>query len=296
MSWGQSLGHGRFGRVALATCAALPAGDEDAAALGEALRALGVEAEPAVWDAADVDWRAFDLVVVRSAWDYAERRDAFLAWAASVPRICNPLPALAWSADKERYLPELAAAGVPIVPSRFLRPGEPVELPAAPFVVKPAVSAGGRSSARFDGGAEHADAAALVARLHAEGRTAIVQPDLGCAGEIALVYLGGAYSHALRRRVRLPGADAAPARLYLDEELAPGEPTPAQRAIADAAVARAPTELLYARVDLLGDAVLELEAVEPSLYLAFGERAAERLATAIRGVLERAQSGVPCAP
>src|SRR5207302_67200 len=110
-----------------------------------------VEAEPAVWDG-EVDWASFDLVVLRSAWDYAERRDAFLDWARSVPRVLNPVSVLEWNTDKERYLTDLTAGGVPIVPTAFVGPGGRVHPPGGPFVVKPAISAGGRSSARFEPG------------------------------------------------------------------------------------------------------------------------------------------------
>ena len=239
-----------------------------------------------MWDA-ELDWDAFDLVVLRSAWDYAERRDAFLAWARSLPRVLNEVPVLEWNTDKERYLSDLAAAGVPIVPTRFVAPGAGLdEAPAEPFVVKPAVSAGGRSSAWFS--PEEGDAArSLVARIHAEGRTAMVQPYLPDASETALVYLDGAYSHALRRVVPLPPAGERDV-FYLDEELRPAVASALQREVAAAAVACAPGELLYARVDLLGDAVLELEATEPSLYLAFGDAdAPARLAAAVAERLER---------
>ena len=265
-------------RVALATCTEIPEGDEDFPALVEALAVLGVRAQPAVWDA-DVDWPAFDLVVLRACWDYAERRDLFLAWAGSLPRVLNPLPVLAWNTDKQRYLTDLAVAGVPIVPTTFVEPGSPLDPPGGPFVVKPAISAGGRSSARFEPG-EAAAAGALVARIHAEDRTAMVQPYLGEAEETALVYLDGAYSHAVRRRVPLPAAGDR-AVFYLDEQVSPGEATPADREIAEAALACAPGELLYARVDLMGSAVLELEISEPSLYLGYGEGAAARFAAAI---------------
>jgi len=265
-------------RVALATCAAIPHGDEDFPVLVAELAALGVEAVPAVWDAA-VDWKSFDLVVLRSTWDYAERRVEFLRWAGSLPRVLNPVAVLEWNTDKQRYLLDLAAAGVPIVPTRFAAPGELLDPPGERFVVKPAISAGGRSSAWF--APSEADAArALVARIHGEGRTAMLQPYLGEAVETALVYVGGEYSHALRRVVPLPSAGQREV-FYLDEQLAPADPTAAQRAVADAAVACAPGELLYARVDLLGDAVLELEVAEPSLYLAFGAGAAPRFAAAI---------------
>ncbi len=269
---------GELGRVALATCAELPDGDEDFPALIAALDGLGIGAEPAVWDA-DVDWPAFDLVVLRSTWDYAERRDAFLDWARSLPRVLNPVPVLEWNTDKQRYLTDLDTAGVPIVPTAFVGPGQSVLPPDEPFVVKPAISAGGRSSARFE--PAEADAArALVARIQAEGRTAMVQPLLGDADERALVYIDGAYSHAVRRRVPLPNAGER-AVFYLDEELGPAEAPPAAQVVAAAALACAPGELLYARVDLLGGSVLELELTEPSLYLGYGPGAAARFAAAV---------------
>ena len=158
-----------------------------------------------VWDDEAGDWSGYDLVLPRSTWDYAERRDDFLAWAASVPRVLNPLEMLEWNTDKQRYLTDLAAAGVPVVPTTFVGPGDELRPPDDAFVVKPAISAGGRSSARFD--AQEAPAArALVARIHAENRTAMIQPYLGEHDERALVYLDGEYSHAVRRRVPLPAA------------------------------------------------------------------------------------------
>jgi glutathione synthase/RimK-type ligase-like ATP-grasp enzyme len=146
-------------------------------------------------------------------------------------------------------------------------------------VVKPAVSAGGRRSARFEAGGIDA-ARSLVARIHAEGRTAMAQPYLGDAVEIGLVYVDGRYSHAVRRRVPLPEAGEREV-LYLDEELAAADATPADRATAEAALACAGTELLYGRVDLMAGVVLELEIAEPSLYLAYADHAAKRFAQAI---------------
>ena len=158
-------------------------------------------------------------------------------------------------------------------------------------MVKPAVSAGGRSSGRFDAD-EEAAALDLVRTIHGDGRTAMVQPYLPDGhGEIALVYSGGGYSHSLARSAALPrgGAEAV---LYLEETLGPREASEAERAVGDAAMACAPggADLLYGRVDLLHDAygeplVLELELAEPSLYLAFGAGSAERFADAIAASL-----------
>lgn len=267
------------GRVALATCAAIPAGDEDFPRLIEELASLGVATETAVWDDPGVDWSRYDLVLPRATWDYAERRTEFLDWARAVPRILNPPPILGWNTDKRRYLTDLAAAGVPVVPTVFVDPSASLEPPGGPFVVKPAVSAGGRRSARFGPG-EIGAAHELVARIHAEGGTAMVQPYLGDAVEIGLVYVDGRYSHAVRRRVPLPEADERDV-LYLDEQLAPAAEAQTDRAVADAALACAGTGLLYGRVDLMAGVVLELEIAEPSLYLGFGEGAARRFAEAI---------------
>lgn len=256
----------------------MPQGDEDAQPLVEALATHGVHAENAVWDDRSVEWSRFDLVVVRSAWDYAERRDAFLVWARSLRRVLNPVSVLEWSTDKQRYLTDLEQAGVAVVPTVFVAPGEALESPDEAFVVKPSVSAGGRSSARFS--PDELDAArALIARIHDDGRVAMVQPFLGDIAETALVYLDGTYSHALQRRVPLPPAAADV--LYLEEELAAAQARARERAVADAALAAAPGDLLYARVDVAEGMVIELELAEPSLYLAFGEGAAERFAAAI---------------
>jgi glutathione synthase/RimK-type ligase-like ATP-grasp enzyme len=266
-------------RVALATCAEIPDGDEDFPALIEELGALGVAAEAAVWDDPGVDWSRYDLVLPRSTWDYAERRDEFLDWARSVPRILNPVPLLEWNTDKQRYLTDLVAAGVPVVPTVFVDPGQELEPPKGPFVVKPAISAGGRRSARFGEGELEA-ARELVGRIHADGRTAMVQPHLGDAAEIGLVVVDGRYSHAVRRRVPLPQAGEQDV-LYLAEELAATEPTQTDCVVAEAALTCAGSHILYGRVDLIAGVVLELEVTEPSLYLTYGQGSARRFAHAI---------------
>jgi glutathione synthase/RimK-type ligase-like ATP-grasp enzyme len=285
--------------VALATCSEVPGLDEDGPALLAALQRRRVEAVAAVWDDPHVRWDAFDLVVLRSTWDYAESYERFLAWVDSVPRLLNPPEVVRWSTDK-RYLLELAAAGAPVVPSRFLAPGDALAPPDHRFVIKPAVSAGGRHSAAYE--PDRADRARdHVGRLHAQGRTAIVQPYLGAIddrGECGLVYLGGRYSHAFRKASLLrPGAPTSSA-LYLPESIEPYEPSPAERAAGDRTLASLPfpTErLLYGRVDLApgpeGPLVLEVELAEPSLYLATTPDGAERFAAAIVEALSSPETG-----
>ena len=236
-----------------------------------------------MWDDPAVDWAAFDLVVVRSAWDYAERWREFLSWAEGVPRLENPLPVLQFGIDKERYLTALAGHDVPIVPTEFVHSGAPFAPLPRPFVVKPAISAGGRRSARFEGG--DGRAGDLVAEITGAGGTAMVQPFLDGVPETSLVFVDGTFSHSLSRSAALP-AGRAEEVLYLDERLAPAEATAEERQVAEAALSLVPGRWLYARVDLLACKVLELEIVEPSLYLGYDERAADRLAEAIARRLE----------
>lgn len=280
--------------VLLATSAHLPEGDEDAALLLAALAERGVTGRWAVWTDPAVDWSAA-LVVLRSTWDYAGRRAQFLAWTRGVPRLANAADVVAWNTDKT-YLADLRAAGVPIVPSAFAAPGEPVPLPGeGEFVVKPAVGAGSRGAGRFRA-ARADDAREHAAALHAAGRTVLVQPYLSAVdteGETALIFVDGAFSHAVRKAALL-AADTAHAvdgtNLYLPESMSPAVADDAQRAVAEQALAAVRTrfagEPLYARVDLLpspdGPVVIELELTEPSLFLSYpGPEAAARFAAAI---------------
>ncbi len=283
-------------RVALATCRALPAGDEDAEPLLAAAAAAGLDADWRSWDDPAVDWGSYDLVVIRSTWDYARRRDDFTAWAASVPRLANPADVIVWNTDKT-YLRDLTGAGLPVVPTVWLSPDGPGEWPSWPdLVVKPTVSAGARDTARY-GPAELDRARDHAGRLLAAGRAVMVQPYLAGVdtdGEAALVYVGGAYSHTLRKAAVLRLGDAAETdELWRPEEITERQPTAAEQALAERTLAAVPGgagRLLYARVDLLpgpdGDPVLiEVELTEPSLFLTSAPGSADRFAAAIRNAL-----------
>jgi hypothetical protein len=114
----------------------------------------------------------------------------------------------------------------------------------------------------------------------------MVQPLIEEAAESALVYIDSRYSHSLSRRAALPQGRVEDV-LYLAEALGPYDATPDELRVAAAALELVPDPTLYARVDLLGGAVLELEVVEPSLYLAYGNGAADRLAAAVAARLEQ---------
>ena len=269
----------------------MPDGDEDAPALIEALAARDVEAVPAVWDDQGIDWPGFDLVVVRSTWDYPDRRGQFLAWAESLRHVLNAPQVLRWNTDK-RYL---ATLGVEAIATVFLEPGHPFHAPSAPFVVKPAVGAGSIGAARYD--ADDDSALEHVADLHAAGKTVMVQPYLEAVdqqGEIALLYTGGVFSHAVRKAPILAPGGGPGVGLYIQERITATEPSPEELELAEHALAAVPfarDEVLYARVDLLpGPVVLEIELTEPSLFLGYADGAVERFAAAIAAVA-RAEPG-----
>lgn len=275
-------------KVALATCAQVPEGDDEAQPLTEALGARGVDAVPAVWDDPAQDWARYDLVVIRSTWDYPDRRDEFLRWADSLPYVLNPADVLRWNTHKQ-YLEYL---GMDAIPSRFVAPGEPFSPPEAEFVVKPAVGAGSIGAARYDPGDERATA--HVAELHASGKTVLVQPYLEAVdeeGETALMYVADEFSHAVRKEPLLAAGAAPGAGLYLEERLTGTEPSADQLALAERALDALPfprSRLLYARIDMLpGPVVLELELTEPSLFIGYAEGAPERFAEAIVAASQR---------
>jgi hypothetical protein len=287
-------------RVALVTCREFADLDEDDRLLLPELAALGIAAEPAVWDDATVDWDGYDLAVVRSTWDYVDRRDEFLNWAASVPRLANSAPTIAWSTDK-RYVRELEAGGVPVVPTTWLEPGDEVELAAnGVVIIKPSVGAGSRDAGRFDlAGAQRELAEKHVRRLLDRGEKVMIQPYLDAvesAGETAMLFVGGRYSHAIRKEALLHGPDVAVRALFRPEVISPRVPSGPEREVAervlDAVRAHVPDELLYARVDVLPDAagrpvLLEVELAEPSLFLRHDPAAAARFAAEIGTRLDR---------
>ena len=283
-------------RVALATAAARPELDEDGPALLAALAAVGIEAHVEIWDDPTVVWGSYDRVVVRSVWDYIGRPAEFLRWAddvAAVTSLHNPAAVLRWNTDKT-YLRDLAVAGVAVVPTVFLPPGSPLPPTSGEYVLKPTVSAGSDETARYGDG-ERDTAEEHLARLHAAGRTAMLQPYLRSVdsdGETAVLYLGGAFSHGVRKGQILFAGQGVQA-MILDkderEQIVARTPSEAEHALASAALAAVPgggADLLYARVDLvLDDAgaplVLEVELAEPSLFLLHAPGAAERFAAAL---------------
>jgi len=252
-----------------------------------------VSVEVLDWDDPDVDWSGFDRVVLRSTWDYPQRIPEFLTWldrVDSVTTLVNPPTMVRWSLDKQ-YLAELNEAGVPIIPTVFVPPGSAATYPAGDFVVKPAVGAGSRDAAAY--AADQHDAAMThIDRLHVAGQVVLVQPllrSIAVEGEWPLVFFDGEFSHAASKRVDLPRAGAVE-DLFAAETNAQHVATAEQVEVAQAAVDVVTDRLgppTYARVDLVRDdrgefCVLEVELIEPSLFLPYADpAAAQRLAAVL---------------
>jgi glutathione synthase/RimK-type ligase-like ATP-grasp enzyme len=294
-------------RVLLVTCAALPDGEPGGRLLVEALARRGVAARWVRWDDPAVDWTD-GLVCVRATWDYDARRDQFLAWARSVPRLLNGAAVFAWNTDKA-YLVGLGA-GVPVVPT-VLAEGEE-ELPAAiaeacstpdgaaGAVVKPRVGAGGRGVTVFLssglGTSDMADGGPLGLDESGLGPGPwIVQPLVGSVrteGEASVYVLGGEVvsqfakqpaAGEIRVHEEYGGRTVAVAVTDEAADLARRTVLAAERAL--------DCGLDYARVDCmrLADgtlAVSELEVTEPGLYLDVADTNAEPFAGLVSARLE----------
>lgn len=295
--------------IALITAISASGHDEDLPPLLAACERAGLSVRALAWDDASVGWSRLDAALLRSPWDYTERLAEFMAWcerAAHSLALFNPLPVVRWNTDKH-YLADLAALGVPVVPTEFVEPdAEPMEAlqaflakhPSAEFVVKPTVSAGARDTQRYRRDQEFA-AGNHLARLLDANRSAMLQPYLSAVdadGETALIHIDGVFSHAIRKAALLKAGDTPPLDPHAFGDIQAREPADDERQLADQVLAAATrllkleAPLLYARVDLLRgmDGVprlLELELTEPSLFFAQAPEAAGRLAEALAGRL-----------
>lgn len=258
-----------------------------------AFERIGIEAVVVPWGGPCDE---FDAVIVRGTWDYIDARDEFLAWASSVPagRLANPAEVLRWNTDK-RYLRELEAAGVPVVPTAWSdRPGW--SFPEGEFVVKPVVSAGGRNSARYRSD-QHGEGWRHVAAIDAAGGVAMIQPfvaSVDSVGETGTYVFGGAVSHAIRKgSVLRPDVPASESLNVNSIDTVSGCPVdPALAEFALRVLGQSPGPCLYARVDTVADAdgrpmLIELEVTEPYFFLDRDPAAADRFAAATAAWLDR---------
>jgi O-ureido-D-serine cyclo-ligase len=284
----------------VAVSAAYPDLRPDWPLLRSALHDLGIAATTSVWTDPNVEWDTFDLVVANGAWDNIHRPVEFLSWVDGVAArtaVVNSPATLTWNMDK-RYLVALAAAGVPTVPTVWLEATDATDQPLAlpwpesEIVVKPTISGGGFETARYQPH-EAEIARGHIGRLLSAGRTVMLQPYLASVdlhGEVGLIFLGGQFSHPIGKGPLLRPSAGATTSLVGTEVISTVTPSYTQIQTAHDALSAAegilgPTS--YARVDVvaLGDgtsAVLELELLDPALFLEFETTAALRFARVLQ--------------
>jgi len=281
-------------RIAIATCAFYDREMVDDELLAEALRERGCEALSVAWDDPEVDWSGFDLCLVRSTWDYHDKHREFLAWVQRVEaaaELRNPAALIAWNIDKT-YLRELAQAGVPTVPTVWVERGSGADLDDVlaqqgwdEAIVKPVVDLGARNLHRVRS-AESSPALELA--LERSG--AMIQPflpSLESEGELSLIYVAGDLTHAVRKRAATGDFRVQSIWGGTVERVEAGAEAVQLGGRALAHLAETP---LYARVDLVsgpGGALylIELELIEPNLYLTQHPAAAGALAEATMKLL-----------
>lgn len=283
-------------RVAFATASDYPHLTNDDQLVVQVGNQFGLNIKPAIWNDPSVGWANFNAVVIRFCWDYHHQPEAFLAWVYLLEEqgiaLWNPPSVVRWNSDK-RYLLDLEAWGIPTLPTLYLPVGTVADLPDlltangwSDVIVKPAVSASAFNTWRTT----LATASANQARFAEQGRrsTTLIQPYLPeiTEGEWSLIYFNGDYSHAALKRP--PGGDFRVQAEFGGESMAlhPGDSLIQQGSDIIALVQRQlEREFLYIRVDgvVRGEQfiIMELELIEPGLFIAFDEGAAARFAYAI---------------
>lgn len=267
--------------------------DEDAL-LTQYLRQQGHQVTPEIWTNPAVDWTRYDTLLLKSPWDYFDRIDAFYQWLDTLEqlrvRVLNPVATVRWNASKH-YLRDIEQAGFPIVPTRWLSAGTTFE-PAALFagfgteklIVKPAVSGGAKNTFALSPAEAQAAAGRITELLQTEAFLAQpFLPQVQTLGEWSFIYLGGHYSHCV---LKTPKAGDFRVQHYLGGGIEAREAPAHLRPVADAIVARFAADCLYARVDGIevggGFQLMELELIEPFLYLATEPAALQRYEQAVR--------------
>ena len=267
-----------------------PDGDAEARWLAAFLARHGIPAEISVWDDPAVDWASAPLTIIRSAWDYHRKHAAFLAWAdrvSDLTRLENPPDVIRWNTHKS-YLSRLEAAGIAVIPTVMVEDPDPgrvervlVERGWSRAMLKPIVGLDGEdveevSPTRLPG-----------AGLEGTWLLQPFVPEILTDGEVSVVVIEGAITVAVRKRAAVGEVRVQP-RYGGTIEIATVEEEAAAVTAACLDVIGKP--LLYARVDVVRYGgryhVMELELVEPTLYLDEDARSAEAMLAGIRGRLK----------
>lgn len=255
-----------------------------------ALECLGARVRRLAWSDPDFDWTSAQLAMFRTTWDYSSRFQEFFTWldrTSQMTRLINPVEVIRWNLDK-RYLREMQSRGVRIPPTAFFERGSRVDLEGIlasngwnEAIVKPAVSGGARNTFRISSEGSRTFAPEFNRILEQESMLVQeFQTDILSEGELSLIVIGGTFTHAIRK-IAKPGDF----RVQDDHggTVHSHDATPEEIAFAERAISVCPAHPVYARVDIMRNnngelALMELELIEPELFLRFSPSAAQRLA------------------
>lgn len=279
---------------------------EEDSILSAALGEQGIESQRVSWSRNDVDWSQFDAAIIRTTWDYFERFDEFRSVLEAIDaatRLLNPKPMLDWNMDKH-YLADLGNAGVRVVPTAFLEVGESAASIDALLdyrgwdraVIKPAVSGAARHTYAVEKGATEPSIIETVDRL-LQNEAFLVQPfqdSIVEQGEKTIVVMGGKATHGILKR-----AKSGDFRVQDDHGGTVHDLEPSEQDLAFAARAMQAAQsllghrALYGRVDFVTDsaglpALMELELVEPELWIRCAPHCAGPFAAQLRTLLDGA--------
>jgi hypothetical protein len=305
-----SVSDSRF-RLAVATCALFPEIYPDDVPLVSELERLGAQPVMCVWNDPSVDWRAFDAVLIRTVWDYFKHYAAFLTWLDTLDHLGVPAihgtRLIRWNVDK-RYLLDLEREGVAIIPTRVAPAGHLSEIVQSAadneLVIKPCVSGGAWHTVRGTRGTPAFEQALAALPTNLDFLVQPFVPEIATHGEWSLLYFGGRYSHAVLKR---PAAGDYRVQQEHGGGTCLAVPDAAILQAADKALAAVTMlgqqELDYARVDgvvVNGQfCIMELELIEPQLFLLLQPDAAGHFATCVlerlhhlTGQQDTAQAGV----
>ena len=261
--------------IAFITASDMPIPDQETHLIVDAVEGMGLRAGVIPWDSS-TDWAQIPLVVIRTPWDYFKRLPEFLAWARRVDEIThlvNPYAVIEWSSHK-RYLLELSQRGVPVVPTVLFEHGTVKKIENVlkntgwvELVIKPAISISAIGALRVR--TEDVASVNHLKSLLIEGDV-LVQPfvpDVSVAGEVSMMYFGGEFSHAIRKR---PKSGEYRVQHEYGGTVHPHVPSIEEYDVANAALSAIPGDTTYARVDLVSfnnkPVVMELELIEPELF------------------------------
>ncbi|WMW81418.1 hypothetical protein RF679_03835 [Undibacterium cyanobacteriorum] len=288
-------------RIAIATCAELPSLFGGEKLLIPELERLGHHVSVEIWDDPEVEWAHFDVVLIRCTWDYHEKLDAFMSWLEHLKQstclVLNSLESLMWNLDK-RYLFELQSKDVNIIPGFCLEAADQRSLTelmdainADEVVVKPVQSAGAWRTLRIRKNQLHEQASAFEQWRHEQAfMVQKFMPEIVAEGEWSLVFFNGEYSHSLLKRAK-PGDF----RVQSDHggRVEAAFATQEMRQQACRVLEALPTTPCYARVDgVWRDGqfyLMELELLEPELFLEIDAQAPRRFSVAIQSAIDQAQ-------